>query len=455
MEERPDPFEQKLIRAYRQHGCRIKPTARALGLERNMVRRRLRQLGLAEGGEAAAVVAAAPGARTEAVLEDGAVEPGTQTKFVEQGSQATSEFCSDREIRSEQDAIEYGRFDPAVWRVKKIECTAWQVGMKLRRFDPQGKLLVEEPLKKQLWRVKLFLERILPKPFHDALRSIAAELKGHKVSFPRLCYRKPRDPHMLELDLFDAHFGKLAWGLETGLSNYDLRIAERVYRNAFDDLMARTAGLNFDEILLPIGQDFFNVDNPANTTVNGTPQDTDGRLAKIHEAGTKSVIWAVERALPVAPVRLKWVPGNHDRWTSYYMAKIVEAHFRGCPHVEVDCAPTLRKYHRYGVSLIGLTHGDEEKPERLPTLMATERPLDFAETRDHYWHCGHFHRPREINFVSTESYDGTTVQFLHALSGVDAFHYRKGFVGTRRAAEAFVWSKAEGLTGRFYANVRE
>ncbi len=33
-------------------------------------------------------------------------------------------------------------------------------------------------------------------------------------------------PYMLELSVYDHHFGKLAWGRETGHESYDLKIAE-------------------------------------------------------------------------------------------------------------------------------------------------------------------------------------------------------------------------------------
>lgn len=376
-------------------------------------------------------------------------------KFEEDGDKAKVEYTSTRFIRTLEDALEYAEVDREVWRVKKWGCTAWRVSMKLRNFDDRGRVTHEAPHTENLWRVSMDLERILPKPWHDATLAIIERMREHSPTYPKLKIRQqPNDPHMLEVDLSDVHFGKLAWAPETG-NNYDLRIAERVYKNAVTDLLNRAAGFEIDRILLPIGNDFFHIDTLTGTTTAGTPQDTEGRYDKIIETGTMALIWAVETLMAVAPVRILRIPGNHDRQTSLHLAREIATWFRHSDAVTVDHTPKARKSILYGKNLISFTHGNEEKHVDLPSILAHEERDLWAQAEYAEIHVGHWHRAKELRTMPLETHGGVGIRFLMSLSGVDAWHYLKGYCTSRRAAECYLWGRAPGLSGHFTAGVRE
>ena len=376
-------------------------------------------------------------------------ETDTERKFVGKSS---------KQIHTLEEAIAFAGADMTVWRVKKWGCTGWQVGMKLSERDDRGKILAETPHTENLWRVTVEFERILPKAWQDATAAIIARMDEHSPKYGAFKIRKqPIDPHMLELDLFDIHFGKLAWAPETG-SNYDLRIAERVYKNALRDLLDRSAGFNIDKILIPIGNDFFHIDNGTNTTTSGTPQDVDGRLEKIVEVGFMSLVWCVELALSiptVETVEVLRVPANHDWVTSMFLARELRSWYRHCDRVQVDISPLARKCRLYGENALGFTHGNEEKHADLPILMASEYRNIWAQARYSEIHVGHWHKAKELRTMPLETYGGVGVRFLMSLSGVDAWHYRRGFTLSQRAAECYLWGRGPGMAGHFTANVRE
>ena len=135
----------------------------------------------------------------------------------------------------------------------------------------------------------------------EAMLELIERMKQHAPRLPRVKHAKNRNPHLLEIALFDSHFGKLAWALETG-TNYDLRISEQVYLKAVQDLLAKSSHYNIAKIVLPIGQDFFHVNNASNQTANGTPQDVDGRLKKVFKVGCEAVVKAVLYCREIAPV---------------------------------------------------------------------------------------------------------------------------------------------------------
>lgn len=374
-------------------------------------------------------------------------------KFVESGDTAEVEFSCEKRIRTVDDAIRHGQIDTSIWRVDRFEVTSWEQGAKLRVVGPDGKQMGDRPTIQTLWRVALKLKRILPKPYLDAAEALFDRVKDHAPRYPKVEYAKPRTPHLLEIDLFDCHFGKLAWARETG-EDYDLRIAERLFRDAVHDILSRAEGYGIERIVFPIGNDFCHVDGPNNQTTAGTPQDTDGRFWKIVDIMNAAMVWAFEECLKVAPTKGVLVEGNHDRVASGYLARHLAAWFHRSPDVSIDFEPRSRKYELYGPTLIGWTHGCDEKPSSLPMIMATEAPEMWASSSFREWHCGHFHSSKRTDFNAVSNHDGVKVRNLQSLSGRDAWHYRKGYVGGKRAAEAFLFCRETGDVHSFEVSMR-
>jgi hypothetical protein len=393
---------------------------------------------------------------------DGLPEPQPQQpteetyKRTEKGDECLISYVSGERIKTLDQALEHADVDLTKWYVDRWEVSVHEVPMRVRRGqDAEGRWKPDSPIQTDCWRVKLYLKRLLPKPLQEATDALLARMERYSPKYPKFAaVRRPSRPRLLVVDLFDVHLGKMAWMPETG-NNADLRSGEAVFRNAVEDLIAEVGSQNIEKILFPIGQDFFHIDSPKNQTFAGTQMDVDGRFAKITEVGCMSIVWAVEYCLPIAPIELILIPGNHDPTASFHLAMFLSAWFRNCSRVEVDRGPRTRKYRQYGKTLLGFTHGDEVKPEKLPGIMATEVPREWGETRFREVHCGHRHRARQTQHVPVNTHDGTIVRELRALSATDKWHYDHGFVGAQRAADAFVYSPDSGFVGNWCANARE
>ena len=352
-------------------------------------------------------------------------------------------------IRTLEDAIRVCEVDLSVWYVDRWEAGAWNTGMKL------GKVGEETVHHAQNYRVKVFLKRIMPKPLQDATEAIFQRLAKHAPRYKQASRAvQSGEPILAVFGLFDAHFGKMCWASETG-DNYDLEIAETVYANAVEDLIADSAGRNIAEIILPVGNDFFHIDNSRNTTFAGTPQDVDGRYAKVIACGEMAVINAVERLATIAPVKVVWVPGNHDPTTSFHLARTVQAWFRNHDWVAVDAGPSPRKYVEFGVNLIGLTHGNEEKTDALAGLMSNEQREAWARSTCREWLIGHMHRSRAWTTKPVETVDSLTVRVLRSLAGTDAWHHRKGYLNLSKAAEVYWYGENRGYMGHAVVPARK
>ena len=334
-------------------------------------------------------------------------------------------------IHTLEGLLEYCKVDLSLWEVERFICNKWEVGAR----DAKGNIQVSP-----LFQVKAFLRK---RKETEAIQKEIENLKKLASEFPW-----PKTPlrgsnkasgRMLEVNIPDLHLGKLAWGLETGGPNYDVKIAESVYLNALENLLSRVSGQSFDQILFVIGNDLLNSDDIEGRTTAGTYVSTDARYHKTFAVARTMTIKAVERLKQLAPVKLIPVYGNHDRLSAWHLADSVEMFFSNDSQVTVDNRPRTRKYHSFGKVLLMLTHGDKGKKSDYPLLMATEEPELFGKSLYRECHTGHTH------MTKLDEQHGVRVRVLPALCPADDWHSQNGFVGNKRSAEAYVWDKEEGL----------
>lgn len=286
------------------------------------------------------------------------------------------------------------------------------------------------------------------------LADIRKEAKEREVKKPRIKYAPQAERHLLEISPVDLHVGKYAWGEEAG-EDYDIEIAERVFTHAISDILNRASLYTLEQIVLVVGNDLLQSDNQIGTTTAGTYVDTDSRYIKSFRRARAINSWAIRRCAEIAPVRVIIVPGNHDSLTAFHIGEVLQAEFESDPRVAVDNSPRKRKYLRYGKTLLGWTHGNEEKHGDLPLIMAQECPEDWAKSEHREFHVGHLHKPRETRYTAGDSFNGVRVRILPSLCAPDAWHYTKGYVKERRACEAYLWSYENAYAGHISSNVSE
>jgi hypothetical protein len=344
-------------------------------------------------------------------------------------------------VRTLDELLAKAEVDQTIWEVDRHVINQWEMGAK----NEAGEIVT-----KPLYQIKAWLRRNKARAdMHAIAESLLARIAAASPVRAAPAYVRPqRDRHMLEVCIMDLHMGKLSWHEETG-EDYDLTIAERLAENVVEDLLQKAAGFPLEQIVMPIGNDLVQVDNGENATTAGTRQDTDSRYAKIFERTERLLVWMLDRLAEVAPVQGVVVPGNHDRITAFTLGRVLNARYHRDARVEIDCTPKLRKYIRYGCNLIGYTHGNEEKHADLPLIMAQECPQDWAATRHREFHVGHLHKAKETRYTAGDSFNGVRVKIIPSLTSSDFWHYAKGYVHERKAAEAYVWSHDAGYVGHF------
>lgn len=336
-------------------------------------------------------------------------------------------------ISTLKELLDHCKVDLSIWEVERFIVNKWEMGFTTlaKTADYIPLFQVKATLKKrtQIIAVREEIERLKNEAMLEAREPEPIE-RPVKAS-----------GNMLEVNIPDAHFGKLAWPTETGYEPYDTKIASATYMRAVNTLLDRVSGYKFDQIVYVVGNDLFNSDDLESRTTKGTVVTTDGRYHKTFYKVRHTITETIEMLRKIAPVRVIMVPGNHDNLSVWHLGDSLECTFAKYPDVEIDNVPTYRKYHRFGNVMLMFTHGDKAKRTDYPLLMATEKPELFGATKFREAHTGHTH------MTKLDEQHGVRVRVLPALSPPDDWHSENGFVGNLRNAEAYIWNKDEGLIG--------
>lgn len=443
----PTITDDQIIAAYAKMGGNKKQAAAYLGMPRTTFRRALKRLT----------------ANSDTFVTDG---KSTEPINVSEGRDDAIITWRSRDRPSGEEIAKRAGFDLSEWSVDRCEAMQHETPMKVAAEDKiahgdDGKSHklkgADTPVIVQLWYCKVKLVRRVPKSVQQGMEDCWNRMLGDwSPPFIPYVHQSVTDPHMLFASPNDAHIGKYCWADETG-HDYDLDLAETIFQRAIEDLIHKSGNFGIEQIRFPVGSDFVHIDNRSGTTTNGTAQDFDSRYAKIVSTAQAALVRSIDFALSVAPVCLDYVPGNHDRTTAWHLINFLKAYYDGRgKHVTVDTTPRSRKYVRYGVNVVGMSHGDQEKHADLARIMLDETRMmwDLRDVQSMEFLAGHGHRRKHITFQSTVSHGPVTFRMLPSLSATDAWHYENGYVGNDRAAEAYLYSKADGYVGHFSSSVK-
>lgn len=218
----------------------------------------------------------------------------------------------------------------------------------------------------------------------------------------------------------DPHFGMYAWKKETG-SDFDLEIAERLTYAAIDRLVS-SAPPSKNALVLELGDFFHSDNNSARTERSGNQLDVDTRWARVMQVGLRAMVYVIRKALEKhETVTVRIVAGNHDPHSSFALALGLDAYFHGQERVKVDLSPAPYWYYQFGKVLIGSTHGDLCKPDKLPGIMATDMSVAWGETQFRYFYHGHIHHD------SVKEFPGCMIESFRTLAAKDAWHTGAGY----------------------------
>lgn len=242
----------------------------------------------------------------------------------------------------------------------------------------------------------------------------------------------------------DAHIGLYAWAEEAG-DDFDLDTATDMLHKATNHLVNSSPPAH-TAFILDVG-DYFHADDQSNETRKSKNKlDVDTRWAKVLEAGIKCACSLIDLALQKhQKVLWRSVIGNHNIHSATMINLAMKMRYANEPRVEILDKPSTHHYYQFGKNLLADTHGDTQKPDALPLIMASDVPTMWGETTNRVWRTGHVHH------ASTKDYTGATVITYRTLAPKDAWHASSGY-RSNRDMRCTIYHKDNGMVGMSVVN---
>lgn len=301
-------------------------------------------------------------------------------------------------------------------------------------YDSDGKL-------RQQWVIQVpKMEHI--KKFMDAALDVLSSRMPDNVVKPVIPAPQYDPTKVAVYPIGDAHFGLLSWGEETG-EDYDLKIAQRLYKEVFSTLINNSPSCG-TAVLVNVG-DWFHCENTKGITErSGHHLDKDSRYDKMVRIGLQVQVMLIETLRKKHKhVHVINAKGNHDETMATWLNQALALRYKGEKNISVDTKPGAFSFFRFGKNLIGVTHGLIKK-ERLLGVMAAHK--DWSATKYRIWLTGHIHHKTVIED------GGLTIESFNTLTAKDAYTVENGYIAKRNTS-CIIFDKERGEVMRLTINL--
>ncbi len=241
------------------------------------------------------------------------------------------------------------------------------------------------------------------------------------------------------LSIQDLHFGK---------EGNDSVVKD--FREAVANLVLRAyKSHRLEKIIYVFGGDLLNMDTFLGQTTKGTPVDNSLRAQDAYKQAFDSLFWSIQYIKQFCEqLHVVYLPGNHDRLSSYHMAHALSKCFASDPAIIFDAEYSERKVITYGDNFFAFEHGDVSTKN--PALVyATEFAKQWGSTAYRTCYTGHWHRKKVVEYVSENEVHGFTLKQLPSLSKTDYWHYHNKYTGSKRQAILEVHDRTRGKVSEF------
>lgn len=313
-------------------------------------------------------------------------------------------------------------FNPLEWRVVKAKHSMWDNGAKdlyASSIQVAKRNFGDLPQKEMFDRINEAVN------FKPSKLPLYPPIKG--------------DKKVLVIPISDFHYGLLAKSETTG-NEYNMDVAEERLIQFVSSIINKYKNDNPDEIILTLGNDYFNADNLVGTTTKGTPQDQDGPYFNIFDKGVELAISVVESLRGITnKLYVRSVQANHDKQTSHALIAALYYKYQGSTDVIVDMTSDkiARSYVRRGKCLFGFGH--ETKVKDCARLMSVEANDDWSMSLYKTFFIAHLHHEE------SKDTGGITVRRVPTMCGISTWTKESGFTDATAHAQTFLFSTERGL----------
>ena len=241
------------------------------------------------------------------------------------------------------------------------------------------------------------------------------------------------------LSLQDLHFGKVG--------NEDMG---KILNDGVNYLMSKAyKSFLLKEVVFVVGPDTLNMDTFGGTTTKGTPVENSEMATEAYLKAFEAICQALGKVAQFTQhVRVVFIPGNHDRLSSFHLLHAVSMAFSTWTNISFDVEYAERKVITYGQNMLCLEHGDVSAKNN-PLVYAVEFPLEWGTCKHRMLYTGHYHGRRTKEFTTENEEHGFVTRIIPALTSSDYYHYHNKYVGNKRSAILHLHDAEKGLVGEF------
>ena len=214
---------------------------------------------------------------------------------------------------------------------------------------------------------------------------------------------------MLEIPLFDMHFGLCDYNYYENTKNRILNIINKHY---------------WDEIHFIVGQDLFHNDNFEGRTTKGTVIEKVNMQQAWNDAKQFYYELIIKSMNSSNKVVIHYSKGNHDKTIGWTFVQLLKALF---PTLTYDDDLKPRKCIYWNGCFIGFGHCEykRSKSKELFKQFIFEYPQEYAKSSIREIHSGHLH-------CESGEDDGIMIRRLPAGNKTDEWSSNNGFIGTHK-----------------------
>ena len=315
-------------------------------------------------------------------------------------------------------------------RILKIDTSKWKLSSYWNKQH------------KDYWLISAQVTQLRPEP-QDFLKNTLEAFQPNYTPVKEVhLNNKFEDATLAILSIQDLHFGKEG----------NLTITED-FKKAVTNLTLRAYySHRIQKIIYVFGGDLLNMDTFQGQTTKGTPVDNDLRAQEAYNQAFDALYWSINYIKQFCEtLEVIYLPGNHDRLSSYHLAHALSKCFTAEKNVVFDAEYAERKVKVFGTNFFGFEHGDVTK-KWTPLVYATEFPLFWGSTLYRTCYTGHFHSKKTTEYVTDNEIHGFAIKHLPSLSRSDYWHYHNKFVGAKRQAVLEVHDYHKGKISEFTYN---
>lgn len=359
-------------------------------------------------------------------------------------------------INNEAFLLNYLGFDPSNFEVKKVVMGGWNTPVKTKNSDGTDQLnkVLNDKFTVVIGRRK---NPILFYSKEECDKFLSDFLKQRKLTPFDLFNKEEMTPLDLDKDLLmvspglELHLGKLASIVDS--EDYSTKQAMYRIKKVVEEIVDYQRRIKASNLILGVGNDFFNSDTVDDKTTAGTPQNNDTRFKEVYLWGKVGYIRMIETLKrEFDKVILKGNPGNHDEKSSFSLfTNLYDLYnLTDDPKVEVSFGYQDLRYttcYSFGDNLIVFSHGKNPEGKNLSDKVIAEAvkyqyPNEYNKAKNVYVFVGHLHQDSETKF------DKVTVLRTASLTGIDSWHYGNCYLGQRQGHSVYLIDKKRGYVGK-------